>query len=174
MNNHQCYTHLIKNSFSTDSVVELSHSQCSTTRNYQNRQHSKNSEFLFLINPVDPLSMNSVDDDDNSEDEIDKTEEVIKVEITDNSIAQTFEEEEDRSKPIVDSTTKPNTTSKTKPNITSKAKPNITSKPSLLHIPQLIPNYYYPLYPHIIHRYPYNHFPQHLPVRVMFHCYPYC
>ena len=108
----------------------------------------------------------SQDDEDNSEDEIDKTEEVIKVEITDNSIAQTFKEEEDRSKPIADSTTTPNTT--------SKAKPNITSKPSLLHIPQLIPNYYYPLYPHIIQRYPYNHFPQHLPVRVMFHCYPYC
>ena len=155
-----------KNCFSIDSVVELSHSECSTRRKYQNRQHSKKSEFLFLKNPVDPLSMNSISED--SKDEIVKTEEVIKVEVTDNSIAQTIEDEEDRSKPIVESTTKPNITSKSKPNITSKF-------PVQVQIPQIIPHHYFPLYPHyIIPRHPYHHFPHHLPVKVMFHCYPFC
>ena len=136
-----------------DSVVELSHSKCSTGRNHQNKQYSKNSEFLFLKNPIDPLSMNSIDDED-IEDEIERTEDAIKVEIIDNSVTESNKYEEERSQQV-----------QTKVNLktTSTASP-----PVVQHLPHLVPQYYYPVYPqYIFHRYPY-----HIPI--MFHCYPLC
>ena len=136
-----------------DSVVELSHSKCSTGRNHQNKQYSKNSEFLFLKNPIDPLSMNYIDDED-IEDEIEKTEDAIKVEIINNSVTKSNKYEEERSQQV-----------QTKVNLktTSTASP-----PVVQHLPHLVPQYYFPIYPqYVIHRYPY-----HIPI--MFHCYPLC